>query len=273
MPRNWLFSALRLEETGHVDIRSFALGDGLQWIKSGGRLFFKHPALWLIISLIYMAIAFALTRVPLFGVVLLGLVTPFFMGGMFGAAALLAKANSTNPKQIGEQFSVAGKYLFGDFADADAFFPIFQLSIIIAGLALFAQSIVQPIAGPILLDTVQFADMGTVQYLRFAGALATAIGFFCFIMALLTYAVPLCVLDDAGVVGSLVYSAKAVWENLTAFIGFLAILSIPLIFVMIGALLSSAIGWAIALCVGSVFVALAINSMFCCYKLTFRWSE
>ena len=272
MPRNWLFSALRLEETEHVHIRSFAVGEALQWVKSGGRLFLKHPALWLVISIIYMAIAFALSRVPLFGVVLLALVTPFFLGGAFGAAALLANAKPRNLKQTSETFSVAGKYLFGGFADADAFFPIFQLSIIIAGLVLFAQSIVQPIAGPILLDTVQFAEMAIVQYLRFVGALAAAVGFLGVVMALLTYAVPLCVLDDAGVVGSLVYSAKAVWENLTPFIGFLAILSIPFIFVVIGILLSSAIGWAIAFGVGSVFVALAINSMFCSYKLTFRWS-
>ena len=272
MPRNWLISALRLEETGHIHIRSFTVGEALQWIKSGGRLFFKHPALWLIMSIIYTAIAFALMQVPLFGVVLLALVTPFLMAGMFGAAALFAKAKPTNGREIGETLSVAGKYLFGGFADADAFFPIFQLSIITAGLALFAQAIVQPIAGPILLETVQFADMGVVQYLRFAGALAAAIGFYGFVMALLTYAVPLCVLDDAGVVGSLVYSAKAVWENLTPFIGFLAILSIPFIFVVIGILLSSAIGWAMALGVGSVFVALTINSMFCSYKLTFRWS-
>ena len=272
MPRNWLLSALRLEETEQVHIRSFTVGEALQWIKSGGRLFFKHPVLWLIMSIIYMAIAFALTRIPLFGVVLLALVTPFFMGSMFGAAALLAKAKPTNLQQIGETFASAGKYLFGGFADADAFFPLFQLSIITAGLALFAQSIVQPIAGPLLLDTVQFGDLGAVQYLRFAGALGAAIGFFGFLMALLTYAVPLCVLDDAGVVGSLVYSAKAVWENLTPFIAFLAILSIPLIFVVAGAFLASAIGWAIALGIGSVFVALAINSMFCSYKLTFRWS-
>ena len=273
MPCNWLFSALRLEETKHVHIRSFTAGEAFQWIKSGGRLFFKHPALWLIISIIYVAIACALSRVPLFGVVLLALITPFFMGGMFGAAALLAKTKPTNLQQIGETFSVAGKHLFGGVADADAFFPIFQLSIITAGLVLFAQAIVQPIAGPILLDTVRFADMGTVQYLRFAGAIAAAVGFFGFVMALLTYAVPLCVLDHAGVVGSLVYSAKAVWENLTPFIGFLAILTIPLIFVVIGAFLSSAIGWAIALGIGSVTVALAINSMFCSYKLTFRWRE
>ena len=44
MPRNWLFSALRLEETEHVHIRSFAVGEALQWIKSGGRLFLKLPA-------------------------------------------------------------------------------------------------------------------------------------------------------------------------------------------------------------------------------------
>jgi len=72
-----------------MEPRKLQMGHGWEWIKQGYALFMKAPLLWVILLMICMASAIALSNVPVVGEPLLSLLMPVVMAGLYtGCRAL-----------------------------------------------------------------------------------------------------------------------------------------------------------------------------------------
>lgn len=58
----------------------------LHWIATGWKLFLKHPGVWIMQSLIFIAVLVALSLLPVVGPYLLPIVLPLLSGGMLASA-------------------------------------------------------------------------------------------------------------------------------------------------------------------------------------------
>ena len=72
-----------------MEIRQVAAGDSWKWIAQGFALFKQSPVIWIVLFLIYLLLAMALTFIPFLGPLLLNLLAPVFMAGfMLGCKAI-----------------------------------------------------------------------------------------------------------------------------------------------------------------------------------------
>lgn len=284
MSQHRVFSLQEPGEDAFVHIRSFSAADGIGWIRSGWRLFCKRPESWVLMSFLYMILALGIAAIPFFGVLILAFVTPLLIAGALNAAEQMAKESAAEKKKRGskskrsqsEEFGAssfaAAKQLFSIFTDEDKLFPILQLCMISVVLVLLQQTLLHVIAGSLLLDTVRVEEMHALQFGQIGIAVIAVTCLYLLVTALFVYAIPLCTLGEATVLGGIYYSYKAVVQNFRPFIVYLIVASIPLLFAILSATLFSIMGLVAAVIAGSLYLPIIINSVYCSYKLTYRWA-
>lgn len=281
---NWrrIFLNPESEEEVLVQVRKFEAVQGIDWISCGWRRFGKDLESWMLMALFYLAGALVLVRVPFMGVLILVFLTPLLMAGTLITAEELSKkserkknGHSSRLKQsLRHQFtgslSSAARGLFRVFSHDDKIFPILQISMIAVGLTLLVQFAVGMIAGAVLLDTVQIGQIGAIQGVQIMVALLAAVSLYFLLAVLFVFAIPLCALGEATVLGGIYYSYRAVAQNWRPFLVYLIVLSIPPALAILCASLLPMAGLVIALIIGCFSFPIIVNSNLCCYKLIYR---
>lgn len=276
-----IFLNLESEEEGLVQVRKFEVAQGMAWIRCGWRFFIKNPVLWLLMALFYLTAALVFVRVPFMGVLILVFLTPLLMAGtLITAEELNSKSGSKKDDrsrfkqslrdQFAESLSNAARGLFCIFTHDDKIFPILQISMIAVGLTLLVQFAVGMIAGAVLLDSVEIGQIGAIQGLQVMAALLAAMALYFLLAVLFVFAIPLCALGEATVLGGVYYSYRAVAQNWRPFLVYLIVLSIlPALAILCASLLPME-GLVIALIIGCFSFPIVVNSNLCCYKLMYR---
>ncbi|HPX88444.1 MAG TPA: hypothetical protein PL133_04175, partial [Methylophilaceae bacterium] len=71
-----------LPEPTPLNIRQVPASHAWAWIVSGFQLFKAYPLMWVVLFVIYLAIAVPVSLVPMFGTVFGALLAPIFAAGM-----------------------------------------------------------------------------------------------------------------------------------------------------------------------------------------------
>ena len=107
-------------------------GHGVDWWRSAWRLFTAAPGIWLVITILYIAIMMALSFVPLLGQIAVSLLNPVFVGGLMLGCREQDRGGVLTPSHLFAGFSeklgalviVALLYLAGWFVVACVTFAL-----------------------------------------------------------------------------------------------------------------------------------------------------
>ena len=252
-----------------MNIRSFNVRQGLQWLGCGWRFWKKDLALWWLVSLIYVAIAILLTRVPVIGLLLVYFITPILAASSLLAMRTLRSGNSdpaTLPHSLGAKLASS---FFSIFNQLDKILVILGLGAISLALGMVIQIVGQAVGGPALLSPAGLLELGTEAAIRVIGAQVVMDILLTLIILILALALPLYV-AGREVVDSLYMALSGLKKNLLPLVFFSAILLIPIFAVALAMQASFLIGAPLALVISSACIALYLNSLYCINKLMFH---
>jgi uncharacterized membrane protein len=125
-----------------IEARQVEAGRGWAWLVEGWQLFLKAPAPWIVMAVIYLAIGFVLSLIPVLGSLAHLLITPALMGGMLYGAAVLAQ---------GGQLEIG--YLFRAFQDQERLGPMLTLGAFLVGAIIIALLLTAGLAGGALISS------------------------------------------------------------------------------------------------------------------------
>ena len=102
-----------------MEIRSRTAGGGWQWIVAAFRIFRKSPLIWIALAIIFAALQLLSTRLPLFGALLMSLLSPIFYAGFMTGAREVEKGGELEllhlfagfKKNTAQLVSIGGIYL------------------------------------------------------------------------------------------------------------------------------------------------------------------
>ena len=104
-----------------MEIRQVNAGNGWSWIVEGFQIFKLNPLMWIVLLLIYLVIAVALSFVPIIGSLVFNLIGPVFIAGfMLGCRALdngeellINHLFAGFKENTGQLITIGGIYLVG----------------------------------------------------------------------------------------------------------------------------------------------------------------
>ncbi len=187
-------------------------GRGWGWIVEGWRLFVKAPVIWIVITLIYTAIAFGLSLVPFVGTLANALLSPVLWGGLLFGAAALAR---------GEPLQVS--HLFQGFKDQERLGPLVVLGLISLAAGVVMALVLFLFMGGGLLLGGALDHAGTVVPPQSMGSLFAGLGLMTLLIILsisllvgmaMFYGVPLVMLGGQYAWPAVQDSIAASWINI-----------------------------------------------------------
>lgn len=212
---------------------------GLIWIKQGGMLFLKQPALWLGMSFVYLTIALILDAIPFIGWLILVLFTPVLMFGALSIAHALAgpglppepplvipaesKLNAW-ALRVGEYFLRAGRRLFAGFAEEEKMMPIMVISTLLLGGVVMIKILAQLLkVGGAALPAMLSGSIGPAVWLTALLGLLVIVSLEALLLMAFLYTVPLIAFHRDHPLPSIEKSFRVAANNLGAFFIFVGI--------------------------------------------------
>lgn len=211
---------------------------GLIWIKQGGMLFWKQPALWLGMSFVYLVIALILGAIPFIGWLILVLFTPVLMFGALSIAHALAGAGlpPESPRVMPadrlnawalrsrEYFLRAGRRLFAGFADEEKMMPIMVISTLLLGGVVMVKILAQLLkVGGAALPAMLSGSIGPTVWLTALLGLLVVLSLEALLLMAFLYTVPLIAFHRDHPLPSIEKSFRAAINNLGAFFVFVGV--------------------------------------------------
>lgn len=252
-----------------MDIRSFTVRQGLQWLGCGWRFWKKDLVLWWLVSLTYVLLAIALTRVPVIGLLLVYFITPILAASSMLTMQKMRAGKfdpESKPHSLGTKL---GLCLFSIFNELDKILVILGLGAICLALGIVIQIVGQAIGGSALLSPVGLLEMGPEAALRVVSSYVVMDILSAFVLIVLALALPLYVAGKE-VGASLTAAISGFKTNLLPLLLFSVILLVPLFAIALAMQVSFLIGAPLALVVSSICIALFLNSIYCIFKLMFH---
>ena len=217
--------------------RAVPVGHSWQWIVTGWRLFRRQPVVWVLLSIVFGFIFFALGVVPVLGQVAVTLLLPVFGGGMMRACRRV---------ESGEELELAD--LFWGFRHQRA--PLFMVGAIsfVLMLAMFTATMLLTGAGAALTQLAGGAPEAVVA------ALVGLLVFFALVIPIymaMWFAPALIVFHDVAGARAMMQSFRGCLRNIVPFLFYGAILLVLGIFASI----PFGLGWLVLgpVVVGSVY--------------------
>lgn len=212
---------------------------GLIWIKQGGMLFWKQPALWLGMSFVYLVIALILDAIPFIGWLVLVLFTPVLMFGSLSIAHALAgpgmspepplvipAENKLNASalRVREYFFRAARRLFAGFAEEEKMMPIMVISTLLLGGVVMIKILAQLLkVGGAALPAMLSGSIGPTVWLTALLGLLVVLSLEVLLLMAFLYTVPLIAFHRDHPLPSIEKSFRAAANNLGAFFIFVGI--------------------------------------------------
>lgn len=201
-----------------IAIARVRLTRGAGWVLDGFRLFRKNPLILIVLTMLVLLLALALSVVPYVGVYLLYLLTPLFLGGMMAAC---------RDVDAGEEIEIA--HLFAGFREGAA-----QLvtvgGVYLVGNVLIA-GVTMMLGGEALREVMQATAAGTPQNIdpqtadKAAFAVMVAAALYLPVMMLMWFAPALVMFDKLPAWQALLLSLKASVVNALPFLLYSVIMS------------------------------------------------
>lgn len=219
-----------------MEPKQFAAAQGWEWIKQGYTLFKKSPLLWVVLFIICMVAAIALSNVPVVGEPLVSLLMPVILVGlMTGARAL----------QNGEELELA--HLFSGFQK-----HMSQL-VTLGGISLVAQflifGVMLMVGGgtlvTVLMSSEPITDPNVINEALAGAGFAALLGMLLFsvLMMAMQYAPMLVYFNNLAPLEAMKLSLRAFLNNIAA----MMVYSVTLVALAILASLPLFLGWLILL--------------------------
>ncbi len=201
--------------------QSVDAGRAIDWYGFGWRTFMSNPGLWIVMVLLAAVITFVLQLIPLIGPLVLSLISPALAAGlMYGA------------KETAEGRGIEIAHLFQGLFDKRTRIPLLVLGAVLLGLMILISIVAIIIVGGsvglgVLGGDAGDADdavaavgaIGAGMLLTFLVAILYGVATF----ALLAFAIPLVMFDDAAPLDAIKSSINASLKNVVPLIVFLVI--------------------------------------------------
>lgn len=252
-----------------MNVRSFNVRQGLQWLGCGWRFWKKDLVLWWLVSLLYVVFAIVLTRVPVIGLLLVYFITPVFAASSMLTMQKMRAGNiapEAKPQSLGAK--LASSY-FSIFSELDKILVVLVLGVICLALGMVIQMVGQAVGGSALLSPDGLLDMGAEAALRVIGTHVIMDILLTFVIVTLALALPLYV-SGKEVSDSLTAAMSGLKTNLLPLLLFSAVLLIPIFSIALTMQASFLIGAPLVLLISSACIALYLNSVYCIFKLMFH---
>ena len=230
-----------------MEPQSLAAGQGWIWIKQGFALFKKAPLLWVVLLLIFLAGAVALSSIPVVGEPLLSLLMPVILAGlMTGCRALengeeleLAHLFSGFHRQTTQLITLGGIALVGQYL-------IFGLMMLVGGAELVG----------ILMSSKPDADPNILVQAAAAAGFALLLGavLFSVLMMAMQFAPMLVFFNNIAPQQALKLSLRAFLNN----VGAMLVYATTFMLLAILASLPMMMGWL-------VLLPLVFTSLYACF--------
>lgn len=206
---------------------------GWQWIKTGIVLFFKKPALWLAMSLVYLAVALLLGAIPFIGWLILVLFTPLIMLGTLPVAQALSgpglppgalppapveRSLSTWALHVREYFLRAARRLFQGFSEEDKMLPVMVIGTLLLGGVVMVKILAQLLkVGGAAIPAMLSGSIGPALWLTALLGLLVVFALQALLLMAFLYTVPLITFNRDHPLPSIEKSFRAAINNLGAF--------------------------------------------------------
>ncbi len=250
-----------------MQVKKLAASRSKAWIGCGWQLFFKHRALWLAMSAIYVALAMLLMQLPFVGPLLLVLLTPALAAGAFMTSRELETEKSA-PAARGASFKDRVQALFGRalnqllrvFSEPDKVLSIMVIATLTLGAAVVVQVLAQLLhantdSWPALVDGGVAVTIWLPWLLRLAFIIALKL-----VLALIMlYAVHQVVIGLQSPLAALENSVNACAGNAAPLSAVALVLVLPLI-------IATEFGGVTLGVIGLLILPVLLTSIYCSYK-------
>lgn len=252
-----------------MNVRSFNVRQGMQWLSCGWRFWKKDLALWWLLGMIYVVLAIILTQVPVIGLLLVYFITP-----ILGASCLLAMQQmragnietSAKPETLGAKLIAA---LFSVISEIDKILVIIGLGTVCLALGMVTQMVGQAIGGSALLSPSGLLDLGAEAAMRVISAHVVMDALISLMVIILALAIPL-YMSGKAIGESLTGAMTGFTRNIVPIIVFSTVILVPIFAIALLMQVSFFIGAPLALLISSALIALYLNSIYCVNKLMFH---
>jgi len=252
-----------------MNVRSFNIRQGMQWLSCGWRFWKKDLALWWLLGLIYVVIVIVLTRIPIIGMLLVYFVMP-----ILGASSILAMQKmragnieaSAKPQTLGARLAAA---LFSVFSEIDKILVIIGLGTVCLALGMVIQVVGQAIGGSALLSPSGLLELGAEAATRVISAQLVMDALISLIVIILALAIPL-YMSGKNIGDSITGAMTGLARNIVPIIVFSAVILAPIFAIALLMQVTFFIGASLALLISSALIALYLNSIYCISKLMFH---
>lgn len=252
-----------------MNVRSFSVRQGMQWLSCGWRFWKKDLALWWLLGLIYVVFAIVLTRVPVIGLLLV-----YFIAPILGASSMLAMQKmragnietAAKPQTLGTKLAAA---LLSVFGEIDKILVIIGLGTVCLAMGMVVQMVGQTIGGSALLSPSGLLELGAEAAMRVISAHLVMDVLISLMVIILALAIPLYVSGKA-IGDSLTAAMTGFTRNIVPIIVFSAVILVPIFAIALLMQVSFLIGAPLALLISSALIALYLNSIYCVNKLMFH---
>ncbi len=193
-------------------------GRGWAWIVEGWQLFAKSPGIWVVITLIYIAISMVLAIIPLIGTFAHALLNPVLVAGMLYGAATQARGE---PLEIG--------HLFQGFRDQERIGPLLILGLLSIAAGVLMVIVLGLFIGGSAATGIVLESTGTPVPTEAMSSIVAVVGLMvaliCMTIGLLVamalfYGIPLVMLGRQNAWPAIQASIMASWINVLPFLVF-----------------------------------------------------
>lgn len=246
--------------------------DGLAWAREGFERVRREPARWLGITLVYLAIALLLKRIPFLGNFVLVLITPImFAGALLAARSTTPVAAPADAKGWLHALTVDGaRELFQVFRREDHSFAIVIVCIVTLGMVVLINIPELLITGGSVVSGLTGATLvGPVRITMIIGILVVIALYLLLAMALF-YIVPLTLFGNRQPVPAVAESFRSCLDNRNAIALFVApFLGVNLV-ILISFSLSHLLGYLLLLVFGVASLPAFVIGVNASYRALFE---
>lgn len=250
------------------------LARGKTWIGCGRRLVLEEKSLWFGMAAVYFILGFLLTLIPFMGHLLLILVTPMLLAGVFWGRAQthpgepLPLPASPLAALFQAWIALPAQELMRIFAREDKVFGAVLLGIITLGLAMMVKIIGYLLIGGSMVSGLAADQPGMTQVTTLLGMVLVA-GLSVLLAMGLLFSVPLTVLGNRQPLDAIGESFTACRENAKS----LLTLTLPFVLVYLVIMVAFArtpwLGYLLLLSVGFLALPVFVAAVYCSYQTLF----
>lgn len=270
---------------GALRIRSFKVGQVLQWFACGLRLWRRRPREASVPAAVFALLVLALRAIPVLGDIVLLLILPSVVTSYFIHVHVLAHTHTGSNQRPAARSKVTGKAavehwlrelreaLLGAWNNTQNIFPLILVGLVLVVLGLVAYTLLNAVGGQAVVSPYGFFELNAMQMQRLLLAYAVVGLFWLTVAMLLLWTLPLFAIHDIALVGALGLNGQALARNAAAVAVYLLVLAAlllpPVLLKVWSPLASLAVQW-----LSVTVLTLAVGfSGYCSFRLVFADAE